>query len=104
MDFLLDFDNMLNSGTGLIEVIQNRILLLSEREGTIKDVRTNLSNVSKDIEKMCIAVLSKLITDLDLNAVCCLICGCCPKIINSGMLSTSRGCTYVKLTFHFNFC
>ena len=84
VDFLMDFANTMSSGSGLIEYLQNRILLLSECEGTRTDVRTNISNMSKDIEKMCIAVLSKLITDLDLNEFCCLICGNCPKIINSG--------------------
>lgn len=85
VDFLYDFDSMLSSGSGLIESIQSRILLLGQREGIpIKDLKTNLSNLSKDIENMCCAVLAVMVTGVDLDAVTCLICGCCPKIINSG--------------------
>ena len=85
VDFLFDFDNMLGSGSGTIENIKKKILLMGQCEGLpTDDVKTNISNLCKDIEKMCVAILSLLITDLDLDAVSCLICACCPKIINSG--------------------
>ena len=85
VDFLLDFDNMMDSGSGLIESIKNRIMLMGQREGiSVEDLKTNITNVSKDTEKMCCAVLSLLVTGVDMDAVVCLICGVCPKIINSG--------------------
>ena len=85
VDFLLDFDNMLDSGTGLIDSIKKRILLMGEREGIpSSSLKTNLSNICKDMENMCCAVLALLVTNTDMDAVTCLICGCCPKIINSG--------------------
>ena len=83
VDFLLDVKNFLTSGSGLIDQISNRIVLMSECEGLSCDVKINLSNISKEIEKMSIAVLSLLITDMDMDSVLCLLCGCCPKIINS---------------------
>ena len=85
VDFLLDFDNNLCSGSGLIENMQNGIMLMGQREGISSDnLKVNISNISKDLENMCVAVLSSLVTGVDLDAVSCLICGACPKIINSG--------------------
>lgn len=85
VDFLLDFENMMDSGCGLIEFIKKRILLMGQCGGiSYEDLKTNISNISKDIENMCCAVLSLLLTGGDLDSVMCLICGNCPKIINSG--------------------
>ena len=40
-------------------------------------------NHAIDIELACIAVISTLITPEDMDNVMCLICGACPKIVNS---------------------
>ena len=83
LDFLLDVKNTLVQGSSAIEAIKQKICLLSMCEGLSGQLETNLSNRCKNIETACVAVLALLITPADMDRVTCLICGVCPKIVNS---------------------
>jgi hypothetical protein len=83
IDFLLDFRNTLVVGSSTIETIKQKILLLGLCEDISQHLQTNLVNHCKNIEMACIAVTSLLITPADMDYVMCLVCGNCPKIVNS---------------------
>ena len=83
VDFLLDFKNTLLQGSSCIEAINQKLVLLAMCEGISSQFESNLSNHCKNIEMACIAIISLLITPADMDHVICLICGVCPKIVNS---------------------
>ena len=83
IDFLLDFYNTLAAGSGTIDTIKRKLKLLGLCEDISEHVDKNLVNHSLDIEMACIAVTSILITPQAMDEVVCLICGVCPKIVNS---------------------
>ena len=83
IDFLMDFKNLLVMGTSTIEAIKQRIRLLSFCEGFTEHFEVNLINHCKDIEMACVGITALLITPSDMDSVMCLICGNCPKIVNS---------------------
>ena len=82
----------------MIEHIKESILLLSLKHG-IANAEVNLSDLSWNIElcaiglvilrlEICIvncnnvlALIAKMITPSDFDAVCCLVCGAAPKIV-----------------------
>ena len=83
IDFLLDFKNTLVQGSSCIEAIKQKLILLAMCEGISSQMELNLSNHCKSIEMACIAIISLLITPADMDHVICLVCGICPKIVNS---------------------
>ena len=83
IEFLLEFYNTLTSGSSSIDIIKKKLRLLGLCEDISEHVENNLVNHATDIEMACIAVLSVLITPDDMDDVTCLICGACPKIVNS---------------------
>ena len=83
VDFLLDFYNTLTVGSSSIETIKKKLELLGLCEDISEHVEKNLVNHASDIEMACIAVISLLITPQDMDDVTCLVCGACPKIVNS---------------------
>ena len=90
VEFLLDFHNTLTLGSSTIETIQKKMVLLGLCEDISESLEKNLLNHSKDIEMACIAVISLLISPQDMDAVQCLVCGNCPKIVNSGVYNVHR--------------
>ena len=83
LDFLLEFKNLLVMGSSTIEVIKQKILLLSSCEGISEHFESNLINHCKNIEMACIGITALLVTPEDMDNVLCLVCGSCPKIINT---------------------
>ena len=83
LDFLLDIKNTMVQGSSTIEAIKQKIRLISMCEGMPGQLETNLTNHCRDIEMACVAVISLLIGPADMDSVICLVCGACPKIINS---------------------
>ena len=70
-------------GSSCIEAIKQKLILLAMCEGISCQMEVNLSNRCKNIEMACIAITSLLITPADMDHVICLVCGICPKIVNS---------------------
>ena len=82
-DFLMDFKNTFVQGSSCIEAIKQKLILLAMCEEISERIETNLSNHCKNIEMACIAIISLLVTPADMDHVICLICGVCPKVVNS---------------------
>ena len=101
LDFLLDFRNTLVMGTSTIEAIKQKIILLSLCEGISTQFQANLLNHCKDIEMACIGVTSLLITPEDLDLVVCLVCGVCPKVINSD--GNAKDCLTITANMIYNY-
>ena len=60
-DLLLDFYNSLNSGCSLVESIESKLLLIGKQNGIPEEVfMKNLSNHSKNLEKLTIALSAAL--------------------------------------------
>ena len=66
------------------------MVLLGLCEDISEDLKKNLVNHAKDIEIACIAVTALLISPQDMDSVQCLVCGNCPKIVNSGVHNVHR--------------
>ena len=90
VEFLLDFHNTLTLGSSTIETIKKKMVLLGLCEDISADLEKNLVNHARDIEIACIAVTALLISPQDLDSVQCLVCGNCPKIVNSGVYKVHR--------------
>jgi hypothetical protein len=65
----------------MIECIKSKLKLMSMREGLSEGI-DNQNNASM-IERAAVAINSLLINGDDLDAVVCLVCGFCPKIVSS---------------------
>ena len=84
VDYLLDMINALKSSSSMIETIQARIRLAAKADGLDVD-EIDVSNLSIKLEKSAIALAAVLIKEVDLDLVCCYLCGVCPKLVSSGM-------------------
>ena len=82
VDFLVDFYNSLVSGSSSIDFVRQKIELLCECEGLSEAIEKNIENHSKNISRVCTAIIALLITPEDLDTVTCLLCGACPKVVN----------------------
>ena len=71
---------MLDSGVSMIQVIVDKLQLLSQREGLDQNLDHNLALM---IERAAIATLALLITGDDMDNVICLHCGMAPKTVLS---------------------
>ena len=79
---MLDFYNNLTSGSSATVYVENKLRLLELCNGSSFDIETNIRNHAKNIERACVGVLALLIRPEDLDAVTCLYCGNCPKVVN----------------------
>ena len=78
----MEFYISLVSGSSTTDFVSHKIELLCSCEGISELIEKNLENHSKNISRACIAVLAAIITPEDLDAVTCLYCGACPKVVN----------------------
>ena len=78
----MEFFNLLTSGNSSIEFIKQKLELLYICEDFPPDFKSNIDNHCKNISRTCIAVIALLIQPEDLNAVTCLFCVVCPKVVN----------------------
>jgi hypothetical protein len=70
-------------GSSSIEYLTQKMKLLGACEGISDNLETNLVNHSKNIGRVCVATLALIISPDDLDNVTCLLCGNCPKVVNS---------------------
>ena len=77
---MLELSYLLGSGVSMIQVIVDKLQLLSEREGLTKVLDHNIALM---IGRTAIATLALLITGEDMDNVVCLYCGMAPKTVLS---------------------
>ena len=77
-DYLCELSYLVDSGVSLIQVIQDKIQLLSQREGLDEFPDHNIALM---VERCAIAVNALMTTGKDLDHVICLFCGMAPKVI-----------------------
>ena len=82
-EFLLEFYNTLSLNSSTIEAIKKKLYLLGLCEGISHALDKNIVNMCSDLEGLCTAAVALLITPKDLDHVICMICGICPKIVNT---------------------
>ena len=69
-DLLMDVNNLLVTGSSLVENITEKMMLLGKCDKVSEEaVRTNISNNAKNIERVCIALIAALgmLTNIYLN-------------------------------------
>ena len=79
-DYVLELLFLLDSGVSMIQVIVDKLHLLSQREGLTAILDHNIALM---IERTVIATLALLITGDDMDNVVCLQCGMAPKTVLS---------------------
>ena len=82
-EFLLDFYNTLSLNSSTIEAIKKKLYLLGLCEGVSHLLNKNIVNLCNDLQGLCISTIALLITPADLDHVICMVCGVCPKAINT---------------------
>ena len=83
VDLVMDLYNALVMGSGSTEYLIRKMKLLGACEEISENLETNLVNYSKNIARVCVGTLSLIISPEDLNKATCLLCGNCPKVVNS---------------------
>ena len=74
--------NLMTGGNSSIEFIRQKLELLYLCEDFPTDFSSKIDNHYKNVSRTCIAVIALIIRPEDLNAVMCLFCGVCPKVVN----------------------
>ena len=103
----MEFFNSLVSGNSSTDFVKKKIELLFSCEDLPSTFLTNIQNNSKNIGKACIAYLALIIRPEDLDTVVCLLCGCCPKVVNrygshrllNGLKLTAKDKGYLEIVY-----
>ena len=82
-EFLMEYYNTLSLNSSTIEAIKKKMYLLGLCEGISHLLDKNIQNLCNDLEGLCTAAIALLVTPTDLDHVICMICGVCPKVINT---------------------
>ena len=88
----MDYYNNLIGGSSSTDFVKHKIELIAKCEGLSCELEKNIENHCKNISQACIAVLALVIRPEDMDAVTCLYCGSCPKVVNRNGLYIVINC------------